>query len=86
MEWYEWVFDGIGTTLIAALSSFIGYKSAIKNISKQSQVAGEHSKQKQEIVIENASDAKSMQNSIKQTQKAGNSAEQTQCGGFKIGE
>jgi hypothetical protein len=30
MEWYEWVFDGIGTTVIGAICSFIGYKAAVK--------------------------------------------------------
>lgn len=48
MEWFEWVFDGIGTTIIGAICSFIGYKAAVKKISKQSQIARDDSNQKQE--------------------------------------
>lgn len=86
MEWYEWVFDGIGTTIVAAICSFISYKAAIKKIGKQSQVAGDNSKQKQEMVIEGKGDERDVQNTINQTQKAGNHAEQIQCGGFKNGK
>lgn len=49
MEWFEWVFDGIGTTIIGAICSFIGYKAAVKKISKQSQIARDDSNQKQEM-------------------------------------
>lgn len=77
MEWYEWVFDGIGTTIVAAICRKIG---------KQSQVAGDNSKQKQEMVIEGKGDERDVQNTINQTQKAGNHAEQIQCGGFKNGK
>lgn len=86
MEWYEWVFDGIGTTIIAAICSFISYKAAVKKIGKQSQVAGDNSKQKQEMIIEGMEDERNVQNTINQTQKAGNYAEQIQCGGFKNGK
>ena len=44
MEWYEWIFDGIGTTLVAAICSLISYKAAIKKIGRQSQIAGDDSK------------------------------------------
>lgn len=86
MEWYEWVFDGVGTTVIAAICSFISYKAAVKQIGKQSQVAGDNSKQKQEMIIEGKGDKQDVQNNIKQTQKAGNHVEQIQCGGFKNGK
>lgn len=86
MEWYEWVFDGVGTTVIAAICSFISYKAAVKQIGKQSQVAGDNSKQKQEMIIEGKGDKQDVQNNIKQTQKAGNYAEQIQCGGLKNGK
>ena len=86
MEWYEWVFDGIGTTLIGAICSFVGYKAAVKKISKQSQTAGDNAKQRQEMVIENAEGETNVQSSIKQTQKAGDNVEQIQCGGFKSGK
>lgn len=86
MEWYEWVFDGIGTTIIGAICSFIGYKAAIKKMSKQSQIAEDDSKQKQEMFIDGAENDKNMQSTIKQTQKAGSNAEQFQCGGFRGGK
>lgn len=86
MEWYEWVFDGIGTTVIGAICSFIGYKAAVKKIGKQSQTAENDSKQKQEMVIENTDGEKNVQNTIKQNQKAGDRAEQIQCGGFRCGK
>ncbi len=86
MVWYEWVFDGIGTTIIAAICSFISYKAAVKQIGKQSQVAGNDSKQKQEMIIEGKGAEQDVQNTIKQTQKAGNQSEQIQCGGFKNGK
>lgn len=86
MEWYEWVFDGIGTTIVAAICSFISYKAAVKQIGKQEQTAGDNSKQKQDMVIEVGDGKKSIQNAIVQTQKAGDKAEQIQCGGFTNGK
>lgn len=86
MEWYEWIFDGIGTTVIAGICSYISYKAAIKQIGKQSQIAGDNSKQKQEMVIDSRKDQEDVQNSISQIQKAGNHADQIQSGGFKNGK
>lgn len=86
MEWYEWVFDGIGTTIIGAICSFIGYKAAVKKMSKQSQIARDDSKQKQEMFVDDTEVDKNVQSTIKQTQKAGKNAEQFQCGGFRSGK
>lgn len=86
MEWYEWVFDGIGTTIIGAICSFIGYRAAIKKIAVQSQTASDHSKQKQEMIIDVAENEEKAQSAIIQTQKAGNNAEQIQYGGFMSGK
>lgn len=86
MEWYEWVFDGIGTTIIGALCSFIGYRAAVKKMSKQSQIAGADSKQKQEMFVDDSEGAKNVQSTINQSQKAGDRAEQIQCGGFRRGK
>jgi|InofroStandDraft_1065614.scaffolds.fasta_scaffold19056_3 hypothetical protein len=86
MEWYEWVFDGLGTTVIAAICSFISYKAAVKQIGKQSQVARDNAKQKQEMVIEGKENEQDVRNTINQTQKACNNAEQIQYGGFKNGK
>ncbi|MBR6050574.1 MAG: hypothetical protein IKP68_05150 [Clostridia bacterium] len=52
----EWIFDGIGSTIIGAIlgliiggiaGGFIGYKNAIKNKIKQSQKAKNDSTQEQ---------------------------------------
>lgn len=86
MEWYEWVFDGLGTTVIAAICSFLSYKAAVKQIGKQSQVAGDNSKQKQEMIIESKGDEHDVRNTINQTQKAGKHAKQIQCGRFQNGK
>lgn len=83
MEWYEWVFDGIGATVVAAICGFVGYKAVVKKIGEQSQTAGDNSKQKQKLVIDGEGDKQYVQNNIKQTQKAGDYAEQIQCGNFK---
>ena len=83
MEWYEWVFDGIGTTIIAAICSCISYKAAVKQIGKQAQVAGDSSKQKQEMIFESKRYDRDVKNTINQTQKAGKHAEQIQYGEFK---
>ena len=86
MEWYEWVFDSIGTTIIGAIRSFIGYNAAVKKISKQSHTASDDSKQQQEMFIDNAVVDKNVQSSIIQIQKACNNAEQIQCGGCTNGK
>ena len=86
MEWYEWVFDGIGTTIIGTICSFIGYKAAVKKMSKQSQIARDDSQQKQEMFVDDTGGDKNVQSTIKQAQKAGDRAEQIQCGGFRSGK
>ena len=86
MEWYEWVFDGIGTAIIGFLSGLISYKAAVKKMSKQVQKAGNDSKQKQEMTIENTEEGKNVQRTIKQVQKAGNNATQVQTGRFENGK
>ena len=80
MEWYEWVFDGVGTTIIGVICSFIGYKAAIKKMSNQTQKAGDDSRQKQEMFMEDTGDYKNVQNCIRQNQKAGKNSEQVQIG------
>lgn len=84
----EWFFDGIGTELVSLIigaigGGAIGYKVGIKRTAGQKQVAGDDSEQTQEIkmgkndVKNNPSKSKT---SIKQSQKAGNNAVQTQVG------
>lgn len=86
MEWYEWVFDGLGTAIIGFLSGLISYKAAIKKMSKQSQIAGDDSKQKQEMTIDSQKSGEIVQSSIKQIQKARNNATQVQIGRLKNGK
>ncbi len=80
MNWYEWIFDGIGTFLISIISSIISYKAAIKKVGKQFQTAKDNANQRQNITITNENGEKNVQSTIKQIQKAGNGAEQFQCG------
>lgn len=90
----EWIFDGIGTEIIGIVISLIigalgggavGYKIGIKRTAKQKQLAGDDAEQKQELHIgesnANKNSSKSKTN-IKQIQKAGNNAVQTQIGGI----
>ena len=86
MEWYEWLFDGIGTALISAIFSLIAYNAAIKKIGKQSQNAGDGSNQKQEMLIENGDSNENVQNTIEQTQKAGKNSKQVQVGKINNGK
>lgn len=83
MQWYEWIFDGIGTTIIGAICGFIGYKAAIKEFSKQKQIAGNDAYQKQDIIIDTDENNQSL---IKQTQTAGNNARQVQNREIKNGK
>ena len=86
MKWYEWVFDGIGTLVISAIFSFVAYKAAIKRIGKQSQIAGDGSNQKQEMVIEDSGKHENEQSTIEQIQKAGKNSKQVQIGKINDGK
>lgn len=87
----EWIFDGIGTEIIGMIVSLIiggfgavvGYKIGIKRNVKQIQMASDAAKQKQELNAEASDSNKNFsksQTNIKQVQKAGNDAVQTQIG------
>ena len=90
----DWFFDGIGTEIIGIIISLIigalgggavGYKIGIKRTVKQKQNSGDDTEQKQEFHIEgNRVGKKSLKNTtnIKQSQKAGKNAVQTQSGGI----
>lgn len=80
MEWYEWIFDGVGTTLIGIICSFVGYKAAVKKVGKQYQLSGDNSKQMQEIHIETSEEKG--ESVFKQVQEGGNNSEQVQIGRF----
>ena len=90
----EWIFNSIGTQIIGIIASvvisavgggFVGYKIGVKRTSKQKQVAGDDSVQRQEMKIKaNESNEKSSKTitTVRQSQKAGNNSNQTQIGGI----
>ena len=91
-EWSSWVFDGIGTEIIAAIIGLLiggvgGFAVGKHITSKQMQKAGDYSKQKQTITVGNVVEEKSKRtqetNSIFQKQTAGNNSEQIQTGCVK---
>lgn len=90
----EWFFDGIGTEIVGIVISLVigaigggtlGYKIGVKSTANQKQSAGNNSKQRQELQIGKSDvsehSTKSKTN-LKQTQKAGGNAVQTQIGGI----
>lgn len=92
----DWIFDGIGTEIIGIIISLIigalgggavGYKIGIKRTVKQKQIAGDEAKQKQELHTgESHANKKNLSKNktiIRQSQKAGNNAVQTQIGEIK---
>lgn len=78
-NWYEWIFSGIGTSIVMGIIGFfVGYKVGIhKSKIKQSQKAKDNSKQTQ---IGAKCDSDNVKNTINQKQKARNNAEQIQIG------
>ncbi len=91
--WYEWIFSGIGTTILSGIVGVIiggigEYQIDIDNKGKQRQKAGDDAKQQQEFRLQdkNIKGENKIRNTIKQTQKAGDRAEQTQVGGVRNGK
>lgn len=88
MEFLKCFFDGIGTELLSLIIGTIGggiagYKLGVKRSGKQKQIAKSNAKQKQEIIIDEASknaDQKNVEDNICQIQKAGKNSEQIQIG------
>lgn len=87
--WYEWVFEGIGTELLSlvigiVLGGLIGYKIGIRRNGFQKQVAEDETKQTQRITVVETNDINGGVNgNVRQVQKAGKKAEQTQIGKIK---
>lgn len=85
----EWFFDGIGTELVSLIigaigGGAVGYKVGIRRTAVQKQVAGDHAKQTQKAKMGKDNiriNLSKSRTSIKQSQKAGNNAVQTQVGG-----
>lgn len=91
--WYEWIFSGIGTTILSGLAGIViggisGYQIGIRSQGKQIQKAKDDVKQRQELEIKSIDNKEKLnnQNTIKQVQKAGNQSEQVQIGGVRHGE
>ena len=87
MQWYEWVFQGIGTEIIILLfgliiGGFAGYEIGINKNGIQNQKAKDKGKQIQNIEIECDDNAERgrISGNLRQVQKAGSDAEQTQVG------
>lgn len=91
--WYEWIFSGIGTTILTGIGGMIiggigGYQIGIHSRGKQYQKAGDDARQRQKLKLQDKDvDGKNkIRNSVKQTQKAGDRAEQIQVGSVKNGK
>lgn len=93
-EWIKWVFEGIGTEIIAAIIGLIiggigGFAIGRHTTSKQKQKAGDSSKQKQAFTVDNGiienSKHNKEKNTLVQKQEAGNNSEQIQTGSVKHG-
>lgn len=77
--WYEWIFSGIGTSILMGIIGFlVGYKIGVhKSKIKQNQKAKDASKQSQ---IGTKCNSDNVKNTITQKQRARNNAEQIQIG------
>lgn len=91
--WYEWIFSGIGTTILSGVAGIVigsigGYQIGIHSQGKQIQKAKDVVKQRQELEIESIDNERKAnnQNTVKQVQKAGNQSEQIQIGGVRSGK
>ena len=90
----QWIFDGIGTELLslaigAIAGGFAGYKIGVKKNGKQVQKAKSGAKQRQELIVDGDATVggkSNVQNSIRQTQKAGKNSEQIQIGRISDGK
>ena len=93
-EWFNWVFDGIGTEIIIGLVGLVvggigGFAIGRRTKSTQTQKAKESARQKQTFSVDNGNPPKTKsyksKNSVVQKQEAENNAEQIQIGNVKHG-
>ena len=85
--WYEWIFSGIGTTLLTGIGGVIiggigGYQLGINSRGKQWQKAGLEAKQRQELEVNEKDIDRNnrVKSYIRQKQKAGDKSDQIQVG------
>lgn len=90
--WYEWIFSGIGTTVLTGIGGIIiggigGYQIGIHSHGKQYQKAGKEAKQKQELELieDGICENNRVKNFIKQKQEAGDKSDQIQIGRVRSG-
>ncbi len=90
--WYEWFFDGIGTSIFSSIFSvvcgIVFYRIFIKKRIKQSQVAKNFAEQYQEGEIDDnirLSKDERFYNSLEQRQRAGSVSTQVQVGKINHG-
>lgn len=91
--WYEWIFSGIGTTVLTGIGGMIiggigGYQIGIHSHGKQHQKAGKESKQQQELELNKNGNVENncVKNSVRQKQEAGDKSEQIQVGKITNGK
>lgn len=91
--WYEWIFSGIGTTILTGIGGVIiggigGYQIGIHSRGKQWQKAGAEAKQRQELEVneKEIGGNNRVKSSIRQKQKAGDKSEQIQVGKITNGK
>lgn len=83
--WYEWIFSGVGTTILTGIGGMViggigGYQIGIHSYGKQYQKARMESKQQQEFEVDEDDMIGNgfVKNSIRQKQEAGDKSEQIQ--------
>ncbi len=87
--WYEWFFEGIGTEIIMFIIGLLaggisGYKIGIRKNGLQKQIAKNEAKQTQELLVEEKYAVEAgINGNLRQIQKAGENAEQSQVGTIK---
>ena len=95
MEWYSWVFDGIGTAIVSAILGLVlggigGFAIGRKSKSKQIQKANNNANQRQSADVDNTKNGDSKETTktetfVVQKQKAKDNANQVQIGSVKNG-
>ena len=91
MNWYEWIFDGIGTAIFSAVLGLIiggigGFAIGRKTEARQIQNAGNNSMQKQQLATINKKGTGVSTDNVYQKQNARDNAEQVQIGVIKHGK